>query len=708
MKRRAWLSLPAALIAVGCHTPPSARAPSTILPLRTVRIYETGVGYFERSGTVSPGEGTSVPVPAAHIDDALKTLVVTGPGGVVHGLEFSSSVSKGMAKALGGLPLSAEGSIEYKDVIAGLKGMPIEVRTAKEIVAGRLVDVSEKAAPEPAAEESEGKKAGPRQPAPPVLTLLVLTTRGEIRTFRAEEVVAVRPTDPVVSSRWAIALDALSARSAQTEKLLRVMAAAANVTLGYVAETPVWRTTWRMVMAEDGKTAVLQGWALLHNDTDENWSRVRVHLVNGRPDSFLYPLAAPRYTQRELLTPDDQLSTVPQLYDKSPDEIWGDNVEAHVAYGAMSGVHASYGSGYGGGLAAGRRSSSPSVRMGSSVVSGESNLLTVGNLAPTPQATGVEAGALFTYTLPEPVDLRAHGSALVPFTSQAIQARAITWVDGLTPRSAVVFTNTTRQTLPAGPLAGYADGGFSGEATLDRTKPGERKFLRFGDDLDLELNQSVQHASPDYRRVTFQGDAHVVSHFIDVSTHKVNLENRGGRERVVYLPVHVGRNAKIAGADEIDFEPDTNRPIAVFRVPARTRASRELVVEEAVTRAEPVDMVTVKSLETVAASSQLAEADRKVLTEAIARRKELDGVLQDQAKVAAEMEELGKDLDRLREHLKAAAGDKGGPGGANPFVQRILAAEDRLGTLRKKSQLLATDRGQRSDAVKTALRALGR
>jgi len=307
MSRRAWLALPAALLAVGCHASPAPapRTASTILPLRTVRFYETGVGYFERSGSVDPGQGTSVPVPAAHIDDALKTLVVTGPGGIVHGLEFSSSVSSGMARALGGLPLGGEGPIQYKDVLAGLKGSAVEVRTERESVAGRLVDVIEKT---PAADEGDDKKAKPAETPPPALELHELTDRAEVRTFRSSQVVSVRPTDPVVAARWSIALDTLSARSAQTQRLLRVMAASSHVTLGYVAETPGWRTTYRMVMADDGKTGVLQGWALLHNDTDESWSQVRVHLVNGRPESVLYPLAAPRYTQRELQTPEAQLS----------------------------------------------------------------------------------------------------------------------------------------------------------------------------------------------------------------------------------------------------------------------------------------------------------------------------------------------------------------------------------------------------------------
>src|SRR4029079_1321064 len=96
----------------------------------------------------------------------------------------------------------------------------------------------------------------------------------------------------------------------------------------------------RLVVAPRESVAGLQAWALIHNDTDEAWSKVRVELVHGRPESFLFPLSAPRYTRRELSTPEDELSTVPQLADRTPDQIWGDHVERLVG-------EAGGGSGYG-------------------------------------------------------------------------------------------------------------------------------------------------------------------------------------------------------------------------------------------------------------------------------------------------------------------------------------------------------------------------
>ncbi len=51
------------------------------LPLKRVRLYETGVGYFERTGKIQAQGSVALPVPAGHLDDALKTMVVLSEGG---------------------------------------------------------------------------------------------------------------------------------------------------------------------------------------------------------------------------------------------------------------------------------------------------------------------------------------------------------------------------------------------------------------------------------------------------------------------------------------------------------------------------------------------------------------------------------------------------------------------------------------------------
>ncbi|MGB1016709.1 MAG: hypothetical protein ACPG4T_21400, partial [Nannocystaceae bacterium] len=59
-------------------------------------------------------------------------------------------------------------------------------------------------------------------------------------------------------------------------------------------------------------------------------------------------------------------------------------------------------------------------------------------------------------------------------------------------RHAIRLVNNTRKTLPPGPVSIFADGGFMGEAILERLKPGERQFAEIGDDPDTEIER-VDH-----------------------------------------------------------------------------------------------------------------------------------------------------------------------------------------------------------------------
>ncbi len=720
MKNIAWLGgwLLALGLTTGCGNTPAPQHPGAILPLRTVRLYETGVGYFERTGDVSTANGTSLPVPAAHLDDALKTLVVISEGGrsTVDGLEFESSVTEGMARALAGLPKTAQSELTYTRLLSSLEGEEVAVRTDGPTFVGRVIDVIEPP-PESVAlssadmeEEEDGETGSKGRKAPkprkrPELMLLLLTQDGEIRQIPSTEIHSVKPLSPVTEARLGLALNALSTRAPQSRRMVQVIAHAKGpVALGYIAETPLWRTTYRMVLDAVKPEGTLQGWALLHNDTDEDWSQVRVQLVNGRPDSFLFPMAAPRYGRRELVTPDVDLSTIPQLLDQTPDAIWGD----HADLGESTGYGVGYGSGHGR-LGGSHRTRAPQVRMGATSVSGHvgaSDLLSIGNLASTQQATGVESAALFIYTLPRPLDLRAHGSALVPFVQATVSSDRVTWVEGDdTPRMGVLFRNLTKQTLPAGPIAFFSEGGFAGESALERLKPNEQRYLLYGVDIDVETNQETTSSARETKQVELR-DGRLHEHFVRTDEVRFRFENRSGQSRAIHWALNLVSNAKLEGADEVRYDEGENRVIAVFRVPARQKVERKVRMTQGLRDVRPVEDVTVEYFDTLAKRASLPEGQRKVLAEAAEQRRKIDLTREQAQEVEEDIERLEKDLERLREHLKALGGEKGAGVAANPFVKRILDAEDRLEVLRTKQRTLTDRSEEEKRAVRRALEPL--
>jgi hypothetical protein len=673
----------------------SSSIPQTsALPLKRLRVYETGVGYFERSGTLSADEHAGLPVPTGHLDDALKTLVVLSEGGRAQnaGVEFGSSLSRGMARAMAGLPTDDNATaVDYETLLRSLAGSRVELKTPKRSLTGRLVDV------ETVKDDKEKEKSSTH------VRVTVLTDKAEVVHVDGSDIESVRPTDPAQAARIDAALEALLAHGAANKRVLDFLGKpGAPITLGYIAETPVWRTTYRLVIGSDHK-ATLQAWALLHNDTDEAWRDVKVELASGRPDSFLFPLAAPRYARRELVTPKNELATVPQLMSKTPDAIWGDHNGESDSYGA--GGMGLTGTGEGGGGRGEGIGLGSIGTIGHGMGSGgASSLLEVGDLAQVQQATGVEAGALFVYSMPAPVQLRAHASALVPFMQQSVRADPIAWFESpsASARAAVKVVNSTNQTLPPGTIAFFGDGGFSGESAIDRMRPNEQRFLTFGADLDAIASQEILHTDERVERLSFAHDALQV-HFRKTTDSKWTLENRSGTPRTMVIALGIARNATFTGADSIDWDAEHGQAVVSFAVDPRKSIEKKTTSVEGLSRVYTLGNVDEKLLASFVAISTLEPADKTIASESIAKAKDITDVQTKTKAARDELATLEKDLARLREDAKAI-GDRGAL--AQPLVTRIVAAEDRLGVVRTHISDLEKDEKLKFEALRTSLSRL--
>src|SRR5207248_1992103 len=90
-----------------------------------------------------------------------------------------------------------------------------------------------------------------------------------------------------------------------------------HVRIGYVVETPVWKTSYRLLLPSGGANdkPKLQGWAIVENQTDNDWADVQLSLVSGRPISFIQELYQPLYIPRPVVQPELYASLRPQTYE---------------------------------------------------------------------------------------------------------------------------------------------------------------------------------------------------------------------------------------------------------------------------------------------------------------------------------------------------------------------------------------------------------
>src|SRR5687768_1325324 len=73
-----------------------------------------------------------------------------------------------------------------------------------------------------------------------------------------------------------------------------------DVKVSYAVPTPTWKAAYRIVMDEGtkGGASLLQGWAMVNNASQEDWSGIALTLATGAPMSFVHDLHTPEYVKR--------------------------------------------------------------------------------------------------------------------------------------------------------------------------------------------------------------------------------------------------------------------------------------------------------------------------------------------------------------------------------------------------------------------------
>ncbi|HZO15269.1 MAG TPA: hypothetical protein VFB62_18475, partial [Polyangiaceae bacterium] len=275
-------------------------------------------------------------------------------------------------------------------------------------------------------------------------------------------------------------------------------------------------------------------------------------------------------------------------------------------------------------------------------------------------------------------DLRAHGSALMPFFDDGVKVEPITYFEkpGNGGRAAVHLKNDTPQTFPAGPMAIFADDGFAGETALSRTKPGEERILRFGFDLDLELEE-VQHLQVDEPRVLRVQGEQLVRHFVRHHAHTYNLSNKSGRSRKVYLALAYVRNAEVKGVDALTYDEEKKQPLAVFTSAARSKQRHELKVREGLSEGQKLADLKAATLRSLAAQASLPKEQRAILQRTSRHLEASERHARGAAAARSQSNDVEYDMARLRKNLAAARGE-------SALLDRLLAAETKLSALRRR------------------------
>ncbi|MFI5223844.1 MAG: hypothetical protein ACHQX3_06305, partial [Nitrospirales bacterium] len=364
------------------------------LPLSKIVLYSSGVGYFQHDGTVNDRTQLDLRLHANQINDMLKSLVVQDfGGGRVSTVTYGSRDP--VTKTLGSFGINLNGNPTLGQILTQVRGEPVEV-TAPNPIVGTLLGVEKKT-------ESIGEGSQHRVIEQEYITLL---TEDGFRSLSLANVQRIKLTNPALNTEMQQALAALAANHDDQKKTVSITfdgTGNRQARVAYLTETPVWKTTYRLVLDED-KAPYLQGWAIVENQTQQDWRNVKLSLVSGRPISFTMDLYQPLYNPRPLVQPELYANLKPQTYGDAMDELKS-MASAPPARSDMKKERllGKLAQGFAGG-----RANAPAA----SAVAAE---MEMGSLEEgvVPMAMAEDKGELFEYRIDQSVTLAKHTSAML-------------------------------------------------------------------------------------------------------------------------------------------------------------------------------------------------------------------------------------------------------------------------------------------------------
>jgi hypothetical protein len=509
--------------------PPAQPVPALppTLPLTQVVLYDNGLAYFQREGQVTGNAQLELRIPARNMNDLLKSIVTEDTGGgqiAAVRLDPPHARPSDLAMTLG-----TNSNLEA--MLHAARGEKVEVHLHPTrnnpqpaplpgIVLGISTEVNQLL---PSARPSigpggpvDGETMMPGNSSLgfsfPTFTVSVVNLHCQegLTSLPISRIKSVRLLDPDLDAEVQRSASMLSSRAGSELHTIRLSfngSGRRSVRIGYVTEHPLWRTSYRLLLAKEGK-ATLQGWALLENVTEEDWHNVSLTLMAGQPNSFQIDLATPLHQERPVLLPKRHEELRNQPYLPSYPLALSMQMSAigdMTGLGGMGGLGGLGGGlgGLGGGLGGlGGGLGGLGGGLGGGGLGGFSGLLPQqrpGMLDPAQSvktvADSARAGDFYSYTLPGKVSIPRRQAAMLPVMQRPIAGDAFTLHRPASgekdAQSQLSFRlkNDTGMQLSAGPVTVIDRNNYGGEAMLEDVMPGEETTLSFATDLATKVKR---------------------------------------------------------------------------------------------------------------------------------------------------------------------------------------------------------------------------
>jgi len=654
--------------------------PAVTLPITRVVMFNSGVGYFSRSGEVDGDARVDLTFQEADINDLIKSMVLEDfGGGRVAAVSYDSR--EPIARTLASFSINLNGDTSFAGILQQARGERVEVTTTPTAqnqpgkITGSIVGIETQAAP-----------GGPNQPPLPVAVLNLWCAEG-MRAVKLTEVQQLRFLNPVIESEFRRALEVLALNHDAAKKAVSLHFAGdgkRRVQVGYVVEAPVWKTSYRLMLDAEGKGGkpYLQGWAIIENPTDEDWTGVRMALISGRPISFKMDLYNPLYVPRPTVEPELFASLRPPTYDggfarrnrggvhdMTIEDIGFDDRAGGDRNGLFAPTTAGARAGAVKDAAPGRlREWKESEALRKSVAAADFDsdgsrglqrelAARLGTTAVGSAATGGKLGDFFQYAIGHPVSLARQKSALLPIVGKEVEGTRVSiYNPAVQPKHPLLglrFKNTSGVHLSQGPITVFEGSTYAGDTRVLDVQPGEERLVSYAIDLGTEVDPQT---GPGSGRITSvkanKGIVTTVTKVREEKKYRVANRSQTDRTLVIEHPNRTNQQFKL-----VDTPPPVEDTKEVYRFQLAVKAGEEKTF--AVTEERDVSTQVALSnnpdgqIRFFLSLTEAPPALKAKLAEALKLKGAWDGQLRDLTQVKADLARVAADQDRIRKNLAA-------------------------------------------------------
>ena len=218
----------------------------------------------------------------------------------------------------------------------------------------------------------------------------------------------------------------------------------------------------------------MQGWAIVENQTENDWENVELTLISGRPISFIQDLYNPLYVQRPVVAFELQENLKPQMYERGMDLPMAAEADAmEEAVSSRGRVMASL---------------APPPPVADSRVQSKA-----GGVMSSVQTSAqtAEAGELFQYIIGS-VSLPRQRSAMIPIVTENVEMQRVSifnaGVQARHPLHGVRITNNTDVHLMQGPATVLDASSYAGDARLNELPSDSKQLLSYALDFEMQVD----------------------------------------------------------------------------------------------------------------------------------------------------------------------------------------------------------------------------